>query len=416
MQPEERRILIVSCFGHFMSHFSVMVVPAIIIPLAASMNLSVADILGLTFPQYLLFGLTALPWGLAGDRIGGKPLMVSQLMGSGVCGLLAAGCMNSSTGLAAALAGVGLFSGIYHPIGTGMISKAVNRLNVGMGYNAMFGTLGMAAAPLVAGLVNWWSGPAMVFVVLGALNLAGVLLMQVLPFKERRGATAKGSPQQNARLTPFLVLLLANMLGGIVFSGATVVLTAYLETKSHGILGLLTDWSGFGLSSNLLATWVTALGYVVGMLGQYAGARAGERYDTRYAYLAFHAMSVPLAFAMAFAHDFSLVGLTFAYFFFQLGMQPSENTLVARFSPEKMHHSAYGMKFVLTFGVGALAVKMMQWIERNAGLEVAFLVLAGVSLMIVSTILTLIRVSQPEIEKQVDYPEHHPVVGTPVHP
>ena len=51
MQPEERRILIVSCFGHFMSHFSVMVVPAIIIPLAASMNLSVADILGLTFPQ-----------------------------------------------------------------------------------------------------------------------------------------------------------------------------------------------------------------------------------------------------------------------------------------------------------------------------------------------------------------------------
>ena len=129
MLPEERRILIVSCFGHFMSHFSVMVVPAIIIPLSVSMHLSVADILGLTFPQYLLYGVTALPWGLAGDRIGGKPLMILQLAGSGVCGLVAAGCMHSPTGMAAALAGVGLFSGIYHPIGTGMISKGVTRLN-----------------------------------------------------------------------------------------------------------------------------------------------------------------------------------------------------------------------------------------------------------------------------------------------
>jgi hypothetical protein len=206
------------------------------------------------------------------------------------------------------------------------------------------------------------------------------------------------------------------MLGGIVFSGGTVVLTAYLETKSTGILNFFTSGLGLNLSSNLLATSFTALGYVVGMAGQYVGAIVGERHDTRYSYLAFHAMSVPLAFMMALTHDLPLVGLTFAYFFFQLGMQPSENTLVARFSPERLHHSAYGMKFVLTFGVGSLSVKLMQWIERSAGLDAAFLVLAGVSLMIVATILTLIRFSQPEIEKQIERTAQHPVLETPVHP
>ena len=134
----------------------------------------------------------------------------------------------------------------------------------------MFGTLGMAASPLVAGLVKWLSGPSMVFVVLGVLNLAGVLLMPALAFKEGHGAIAKSSPQRNARLAPFLFLLLANMLGGIVFSGATVVLTAYLETRSHGILSLLTGTWGLDVPSNLLATAVAASGYMIGMLGQYA--------------------------------------------------------------------------------------------------------------------------------------------------
>ena len=56
--------------------------------------------------------------------------------------------------LSIALAGMGLFSGIYHPIGLGMISKGVNRMSMALGYNGMFGNLGLATAPLMTGIIN----------------------------------------------------------------------------------------------------------------------------------------------------------------------------------------------------------------------------------------------------------------------
>ncbi|MEW6351816.1 MAG: MFS transporter [Thermodesulfobacteriota bacterium] len=422
MLPQERRILIVSCFGHFISHFSMMIVPAIIVPLSLHMNVSVGDLLGLTFPQYLLYGVSALPWGVAGDRLGGKRLMTLQLVGSGVCGLAAALMLKNPAGLSVALAGVGLFAGIYHPIGLGLISKGVSRLSVAMGYLAMFGGLGLVAAPLVAGQVNGLWGPSMVFVALGLLNLAGLALMFVLPFRESHGSTARESSGNNGALTPFVFLLIATLLGGIAFNGATVVLTAYIETRSDGILSLVSGVLGLDYTKNLLATQVTALVYVVGMVGQFIGGKAGERYDTRFSYLGFHMVCMPAALLMAYTHDFPMVGLAFVYFFFQLGMQASENTLVARFAPKKWHHSAYGMKFVLTFGVGSLGVKMMQWVEQGRGLESGFLVLSIISLLTVLTILGLIRFSEPQREPQKEpntgysAPEPVEAAGTPVRP
>ena len=116
-----------------------------------------------------------------------------------------------------------------------------------------------------------------------------------------------------------------------------------------------------------------------------------ERYDPRISYLAFHAVSMVAAFLMAMAQDVPLVALAMIYFFFLLGMQPIENTLVARFTPERFHHSAYGTKFVLTFGVGALAVKMVGGIQTTWGIESTFTALGIVSLALVAVAVLLIQ-------------------------
>jgi hypothetical protein len=78
------------------------------------------------------------------------------------------------------------------------------------------------------------------------------------------------------------------------------------------------------------------------------------------------------------------------YLFFLLGMQPIENTLVARLSPKRFHHSAYGTKFVLAFGVGSLAVKLVGAIEIRSGIESVFTVMGMISLCLVGTIVLLI--------------------------
>jgi hypothetical protein len=75
---------------------------------------------------------------------------------------------------------------------------------------------------------------------------------------------------------------------------------------------------------------------------------------------------------MALTRDLLLVAMAVIFFFFLLGMQPIENTLIARFVPRRFHHSAFGAKFVMTFGVGALAVKGVAAIETIYNIETIF--------------------------------------------
>ena len=84
MSIMERRILVVTCLAHFLSHFNMLVFPALVLPLAASLKLPMIQVMGLSFWMYLLFGLMALPWGLTGDRWGGKRLLLLMFTGAGL--------------------------------------------------------------------------------------------------------------------------------------------------------------------------------------------------------------------------------------------------------------------------------------------------------------------------------------------
>lgn len=391
LNPAERRILVVTSFGHFMSHYNMLVFPAIVLPLVGVLKLDMPQVLGLSFWQYLLFGLMALPWGLAGDRFGAKGLTLVMFLGSGLSGLAAAIFMESPRTLSLALAGTGLFSAIYHPIGLGLISKGVRRISVAMGYNAVFGGLGLAVAPLVTGVAVWVSGPKASLFVLAGMNFLGLVLLVLVPLEESPVRQQEASDGDNGMLGAFLILLVAVMLGGIAFTGATLILPTYLELRGHGILEALASLSGKSLSGNLVATSVATVIYAVGMLGQYVGGHAGDRYECKYSYLVFHAACIPFAFLMVFAQDFFLMIMAGLYFFFLLGMQAIENTLVARLSPKRWHHSAYGLKFVFTFGVGALGVKMIQGIDSLWGIQFIFYAFGTISVLIVISILFLIR-------------------------
>jgi MFS family permease len=391
MKPQEQSILITSCFGHFITHFNMLVFPAVVMPLTGRLGLDMAQVLGLSFWMYLLYGITALPWGILADRSGAKPFMLLFFLGAGLSGLFAAYWTDSPALFSIALAGIGLFTGIYHPVGLGMISKGVERMSMGLGYHGMFGNLGLATAPLLAGITNWLWGPRAVYLALGIMNLTGMGLMGVLSLTEPRGKTEESVVEgDNGLLQAFIILLVAMMLAGIAYRGSSVVLPAYFELKNQGILQALSDLWGRNVSGNLVATTITSFIFLLGILGQYAGGVVAERYEPRYSYLTFHAVSMVAAFFMAVTSNLPLVVLALIYFFFLLGMQPIENTLVARFTPQRFHHSAYGTKFVLTFGVGALAVKMVGGIETTWGIEATFIALGIVSLTLVAVALLLI--------------------------
>lgn len=389
MVSRERSILTVTCYGHFVSHFNMLVFPAVLLPLTARMGLGMGETLALSFWMYLLFGVTALPWGLLADRFGSRPLLLLFHLGAGLSGLAAALTVSDPLLFSLSLAGIGFFSGIYHPVGLGWIAKEFKNTSQGMAYNGMYGNLGLASAPILAGSVNYFYGIEAVYLILAVVNVSGLLLLYLVRNGHRAPEKSHVSSQKQGNLIPFLVLLVAMMLGGVVYRATTVTMPAYFEIQNRDLYqGLITLTGQFG-SPNLFATLATSLIYLVGMAGQYFGGRVGQSVELGKGYLAFHLITIPAALAMAVTSNTPLVIFAMIHSFFLLGMQPLENTLVARLSPPKLHSSAYGLKFILTFGVGALSVGMVTGIKENFGLSAVYVALALVSSSLVCVIMLL---------------------------
>ena len=391
MNPNERKILSITCFGHFMSHFNMLVFPALVLPLMQRYGMDLAAVLALSFWMYLLFGITALPWGLLSDRMGAKPLLLTFYGGAGICGLGAGWLMDDPLLFSLCLAGIGLFSGIYHPAGLGLISKGIGRMSMALGYNGMAGNAGLAAAPILAGLMNHFFGTQTAYFFLGACNLLGALFMVLMPFQEPLKKQKPAKETAGRLILFFAILCIAMMLGGIAYRSTTVVLPAYFELKNPNLLALFSKLDWFPTSRNVAATALSSLVFSVGMLGQYLGGRAAERFEPRRGYLAFHLVALPLALLMAYTTDLPLLLVTILYLFFLLGMQPIENTLVAYLTPDRLRHSAFGTKFILTFGVGSVAVYVVGWIKTAWSLSAVFVAMSVVSVLIVLDILLLIR-------------------------
>ncbi len=368
--------------------------PAIVLPLAESFGMDLAQVLALSFWMYLLFGITALPWGLLSDRMGARPLLFVFYGGAGLCGLGAAAFIHRPNILSLFLAGVGLFSGIYHPAGLGLISRGISRMSMALGYNGMAGNAGLATAPILTGVINYFFGIRAVYLFLGGINLMGALLMILLRSREPERNSKAESHGSGYLLTGFVILCVCMMLGGVAYRGTTVILPSYFELKSQGLFEALNRLQWLLPSKNVAATALTSIALLVGMVGQYMGGMAAERLDARKSYLLFHSLAMPLALLMAYTTDIPLFFVAMGYLFFFLGMQPVENTLVAYLTPDKLRHSAYGTKFILTFGVGALSVHLVGWIKGLWSLSAVFVVLAGVSFGIVLFILLLNAVTK----------------------
>jgi MFS family permease len=397
----EKNILQVTCYGHFLSHFNMLVFPAVLIPLAESLQLSLVETLSLSFWMYLLFGVSALPWGLLADKISARVLLIVFYAGAGLCGLLAAFAIDNAFLLGLALTGIGLFSGIYHPVGLGWIARNIENTSLAMGYNGMFGNLGLATAPLVAGLINYSFGLKSVYVTLGFLNILGIVLLLKTRNNKKHVPIERRQNQHNISLTPFCILLVAMMLGGIVYRGTSVTLPAYFQlSNQHLFIAIQKMFGGVG-TENVVATIITSMIYLLGMVGQFVGGKVGERYDLRRSYFLFHLITIPAAAAMAYSSNIPLIGFAMVHSFFLLGMQPIENTLVSRLAPPGLMSSAYGLKFILTFGVGALSVKVIEAVKSTYGFSTIYLFLAVVSVLLVGTIGALILRTAPLSVKSI---------------
>jgi MFS family permease len=401
--PEEHRILLITCPGHFFTHFFTLAFPAIAIPLTTAFAMPLEDVVKLSFWMYLLYGVLALPVGLAADRWRAKPMLVAGIAIMGV-GLIVAGSFPNPTVMVWSLAFVGMGASVYHPAGLALISRTVRLRGQAMGVNGIFGNLGISLAPLITGLLSWAFGWQAAYIILGAIGIVTATWLQTIHVDETIRPTVRRdshhAPGKSATRY-FVIMCVAFVLGGIAYRGNMLLLPAYMELKTTFLANLFDRLplpEGHS-QATFAATVLSSMVLFGGLFGQIVGGRLADRMDLRRAYLLFHAASFPFILAMAFTGNVVLALCVVGYAFFSLGMQPIENSLIAALTPDRWRSTSYAVKFMLTFGIGASAVQFIAPIKRAYSIEMVYAFLAGVVFLLVMSILALIVASRkiPEV-------------------
>ena len=370
----ERNILWVTAAAHFLSHFSMLVFPSLALVLGETFGMSFDQVLALSFWMYLLYGLGALPAGVLTDLWRPRYMLAICLLAMAGFSILAAASGRPAT-LRLALAGLGLAGSIYHPAGMALITRGIARRGRALGINGVWGNLGVVAAPFATGLLTMLCGWRGAYIALAVPCLvAGVWAL----FLHVEGEAPEPDVTRNAgrrRLAlSFAVLCGAMMMGGLAYRGQTLVLPAWFSEQAALLVAAVEglDWLPRTGRALFAATSLTSLSYLAGAAGQVLGGRLADRCDLRRMYILFHGISLPLLYLLGSLSDVPLLLCALGYAFFAFGMQPIENSLVSALTPPRLRSTGFGLKFILSFGVGSSAVHLVGGWQQAGGLASVF--------------------------------------------
>jgi MFS family permease len=398
LDANQKRILVFTSAAHFLTHFFVLVFPALVMPLSRDLSMEPARVIPLSFPMYLCYGILAIPWGYLSDRFGPRWMMGAGMLIAGT-GFTAAGLSGSTEQLSIALGVIGVGCSAYHPSGLALLSKGMQGRGRALGINGLWGNCGIAAAPLAAGTLTYALGWKSALLVFGFAGIGLGLLCFAVPFSVGERDLQKGTVVERGRAVRyFLILCGAMVFSGLMYRGYTIILPTFFEAKLSDLSLFATDAANTArLSSNadtFAAAVITCGVYLVGTVGQLLGRRVADRHELRWAYLVFFACALPFLLLMSAVEGLPLIAMAGGFVLFSLGMQPIENSLVAVLSPPQWRSVSYGIKFTLLFGAGSLAVYLVGFVDGRFGLDAVIFLLAALLTGVITMISVLLIASR----------------------
>lgn len=399
MTINEKKILIFTSAAHFLTHFFILIFPALVMPISRDLSLSIDVVIATAFPMYLLYGILAIPWGYMSDRSEPRWVMSAGLILAGA-GFFASGMAQTVAQLTLSLSLIGAGCSAYHPSGLALLSKGLRQRGRALGINGLFGNLGIATAPFAAGVLSYLMGWGHALILLGIAGMITGVLCFIIPFSvERDRDIQKGRTVEGGDAVKLFIILCSAMLfTGLMYRGFTVILPTFLESKLAGIFShpgafassirTAADTSPELLT--LIATTVTSGVYLLGMVGQLLGGKVADRFDLRWGYLLFFSVAFPFLIVIALSESWILIVATGLFALFTLGMQPIENSLVAMVTPPRWRSMSYGVKFTLVFGAGSLSVQMVSIVGGQYGLGSVIWIFVGFLTMTIVMISVMI--------------------------
>ena len=380
--------------SHFLDHFIMLVFAKAAYDAGRHFGLGYEDIIVYGVAGFVLFGAMAPVAAHLADRFSRSLMMVVYHFGIGVAAILA-GMTQTVWQLGAAIGLIGVFAAIYHPVGIAMLIKSNRAIGFRLGINGVFGNMGVAAAPLIIGLLLTVGDWRLCFVASGLFCIGyGVLFMTQLA--EDAAPPAKKVAKGVTGFAPGWQMALGAMLmstasGGFIFGAMTFVVPRYFEislpaiSTSVAVTGLLASivyaaasFSQIGvgwLIDRVPPKWVL---FTVG-IGQVIFVALAARF-TDYA----------LFFAM-------LIAMCFVF-----GQIPITDTILSRYVPDSWRARVLSVKFMVNLMIGASVLPICGVILQS-GYEMAalFSLMSGLAVMIViAGVLLPVQADAQRLDRQ----------------
>lgn len=372
--------------AHALDHLVLLIFATAVGAIAADFGVGRwEDLMPYTAGAFVMFGIGSVPSGRLGDLWGRRSMMLVFFFGIGAATLLVAATQNPWQ-MALALALMGAFASIYHPVGIPMLVQGARQPGRTIGVNGLAGNLGIAAAAISTGLLVQFAGWRAAFAVPGLIAIAcGLIFMKVAPAETESPARRAGRQLDIApadRRRAFLVMTLTAVTGGLIFNFTTNGNGELLKSR----LPLLLEQPA--LMGALLAGV-----YGVASLAQVVVGRLIDRVPMKTLMIAIMAMQPLLFGAASLAEGWAFYTLMIVFMIFVFGAIPFTDAMIVRYVDDRMRSRVTGMRLAVSFGVSSLAVWLLGPLVKASGFTTLLVLLAAISAM--ATLFASMLPTQP---------------------
>jgi len=358
--------------GHLLDHLVMLVFPTVVVALARDWDRPYSELLPLTLGGFIAFGAFALPAGWLADHWSRYRMMVVFFFGIGLCMFLT-GFSQAPWQIGLGLTLTGMFAAIYHPVGIAMLVAVPENMGRALGWNGLFGNLGLAVAAIVSGaLMDLWGWRAAFFVPGLAAIAAGIAFVALVPDPGpvRRHSKSIGL-QVDARTMAriFAILLIATACGGVIFNSTTVAMPKIFDERLSGLT-----------STNLGIGALVAFVYTLAAFAQVAMGALIDRFELRRLMIGIAMVQIPLLALAANLEGWAMLAAALAMMLAVFGQIPLNDAIVGKYCADEYRARVLAVRYVVSLGVAAVAVPLIAVLHRTeGGFRNVFLVLAALA-------------------------------------
>jgi MFS family permease len=369
MEQQNRWLIPFLNLGHLLDHLAMLVFPTAVVAIGREWGKPYSELLPLALGSFIAFGAFAIPAGWLADRWSRYRVLTIFFFGIGAA-LFLTGFAQTGWQVAAGLTLTGAFAAIYHPVGIAMLVAKPERMGMALGWNGLWGNLGLAFAAILTGALVDSVGWRAAFFVPGVIcMISGVLFLTLVkdPGKVQKKSKSLGLHVDGRMMIRiFAIMLVATACGGVIFNSTTIAMPKVFDER----LSALTQTS-FGIGVLVAAVYTTAA------FAQVVVGKLIDRFEMRRLMIAIGLVQIPMLYLAANLEGWAMLGAALLMMLGVFGQIPLNDAIVGKYVADEYRARVYGIRYVVTLGVAAVAVPMISALHRTeGGFSNVFMVLA----------------------------------------